>query len=404
MWNFPPTPKATASATRAVPPVETERRVAALAPLVPVTRVVDLTPLDPLGLPVWSVVTPLARDLTTHLGKGADPASARVSALMEAIERTSAESVAGARLVRGNIADLRAGGGPEPIDPAGFDLPDDTVWRPDAVVDWIEGHDLVSGAPVRVPLDLATNPPREGVLRDVDTNGLASGNVLLEAVVHALCEVVERDILSQIEFRTVHGDGPPPADAVDPATLPEDAGRWAARIAAAGHDLVVQDLTGDLGVPTFRAHLVDHDFPTRAGPLAASFPGYGTHPDASVAVLRSITEAVQSRLAVIQGARDSYNEVGRDEPWPVRALRLRPLEPGRRRSFAELPTYPTRDLREDLHFLLDRLRAAGLRSAIAVDLTRADLGVPVVRVRVPGLSSFVVNRRRVGWRCLRHLL
>jgi ribosomal protein S12 methylthiotransferase accessory factor len=39
-----------------------------------------------------------------------------------------------------------------------------------------------------------------------------------------------------------------------------------------------------------------------------------------------------------------------------------------------------------------------------VNLTRPDLGVAVVRIRVPGLTSFAVNQRRVGWRCLRYLL
>jgi ribosomal protein S12 methylthiotransferase accessory factor len=62
------------------------------------------------------------------------------------------------------------------------------------------------------------------------------------------------------------------------------------------------------------------------------------------------------------------------------------------------------DLRDDLRFVLDSLRNAGFGSVIAVDLTRADLGLPVVRVRVPGLAAFVVNRRRVGRRVLRYLV
>ena len=37
---------------------------------------------------------------------------------------------------------------------------------------------------------------------------------------------------------------------------------------------------------------------------------------------------------------------------------------------------------------LDRLRAAGIRQAILVDLTRPDLGVPIVRMVVPGLEGW----------------
>jgi ribosomal protein S12 methylthiotransferase accessory factor len=53
---------------------------------------------------------------------------------------------------------------------------------------------------------------------------------------------------------------------------------------------------------------------------------------------------------------------------------------------------------------LERLRASGVDRVIAVDLTRAEFAVPVVRVRVAGLSSYLTNRRRVNQRCLRHLL
>jgi len=41
---------------------------------------------------------------------------------------------------------------------------------------------------------------------------------------------------------------------------------------------------------------------------------------------------------------------------------------------------------------------------IAVDLTNADWGIPVVRVRIPRLSPYSVNMRRLGPRCFRHLL
>ncbi len=62
------------------------------------------------------------------------------------------------------------------------------------------------------------------------------------------------------------------------------------------------------------------------------------------------------------------------------------------------------DLLDDFHFVVGRLVRAGFEDLVACDLTRPHLGVPVVRVRVPGLSAFVVNRRRVDWRCLRYLL
>ena len=92
------------NASRITPPEETERRIVPLLARIPVTRIADLTPLDEIRLPVFTVVTPLAKDLTTHMGKGIDATSARVSALMEAVERISAETVPTAMTVHSSFA------------------------------------------------------------------------------------------------------------------------------------------------------------------------------------------------------------------------------------------------------------------------------------------------------------
>src|SRR5262245_39602974 len=66
-WNFGPTPRVGLT-TRAVSLELTHTSLRAVLRRIPVTRVADLTPLDRLALPVFSAVTPLAGDLTTHLG------------------------------------------------------------------------------------------------------------------------------------------------------------------------------------------------------------------------------------------------------------------------------------------------------------------------------------------------
>ena len=411
-WDFRPTPKiasiaSIASVLRSVEPERTEAWVRQVQKLLPLTRLSDLTPLDPLRLPVYSAVTPLARDLTVHMGKGADAVSARVSAMMEAVERVSAETAPPGRTIRASFSELRGSLHRPAVDPLACDLPADTAYAPDRVFNWIEGFDLLAGAPVLLPADLALNPPEEGILHDVDSNGLAAGNTRLEAVVHGLCEVVERDVLGQLEFVALFADPAdprPPGHEIDLATLPEPARGWAERLLAHGLDLRLHDVTGDLGVPTFRAVVSDYAYPSPAGPVALHFPGSGTAPQAATAALRAITEAVQSRLGVVLGARDAFNVDRFGARAATRRERLRQMQPGSRTPFARTPSFASPDLLADLEWLLARLAAAGIAQVIAVDLTRADLGLPVVRVRVPGLTSFYGNRRRPGWRCLRHLL
>jgi ribosomal protein S12 methylthiotransferase accessory factor len=405
MWNFLPAPKI-AGTERVMPLATTEARVREILSLVPVTRISDLTPLDPLALPVFSAVTPLAVDLTSHLGKGRDAPSAKVSALMEAVERVSAEAPGPGVARRARYADLRGDRAQDVVDPVTLTLPSDSAYHPEKVFTWLQSHELVARRPVWMASDLVTSPPTEGVLREVDTNGLAAGNTHLEAAVHGICEVIERDAWSQHEFLTQFGDArtpQPPMRSIDLATLPEEAGSWAERIRSGGLDLALHDITNDVGVATFRALLTDPHYMTPSGPQPLCFQGFGTHPNAATAALRALTESVQARLSIIQGARDAYNTAPSSRRTFTQARRAQ-LPSSASLPFSSVASARHDDVLADLHFLLDRLLGSGFERVVVTDLTRPQFSIPVVRVRVPGLSAYVVNRRRVDWRCLRHLL
>lgn len=405
-WVFGRAPKVAGG--RSVALIETEVRVRALLPSIPVTRVADLTPLDIIGLPVFSACTPLATDLAVHLGKGTDARGAWLSAVMEAIERVSAEEVDEASTVHATFDALQtASGDAVALDPESFCLPPESTYRPDRNLPWVGGHDLIQDQPVWLAGDLAVNPPRDGLLANIDTNGLASGNTHLEAVVHGICEVIERDAFSQVDFCAMFADSHDrtmPVRTVDPATLPPLAASVVERLRAAGQHVVVQDITSDLGVATFAAYVLEPSYPTSAGTAPMLFLGLGAHPDSGVAVVRALVEANQARLARIQGARDSYNTAPAHLRTTTLLDVLRRLAPAPVVSFEEVPSSPSDDLLDDLELLLGRLRSRGLERCVVVDLTRRDLDIPVVRVRVPGLSSFFVDARRVDRRCWRWLL
>lgn len=383
---------------RVAPPEATEKLVRDCRRRVPITRLVDLTPLDRLRLPVFAAVTPLARDLTTHLGKGSSARAAAVSALMEAVERWSAEAVELPRLETSHAALVAEG--QACVDPSLYDLPDDATYDSNGKLTWVRGIDLFERRPIWIPLDLVASPPSGELVRHVDTNGLASGNTLLEAVVHGLCEVIERDALSQVVFQTMFGRSDRHGLALQPletAHLPVSLERPLATLRENDIGVAIHRIDSDIRVPTFRCLLLDEQFPTGSGFAARAFIGCGTAPDAELAALRSVNEAVQSRLAVVQGARDAFNSI------PLGGRRPS-AESARLVRLSETDSFRSADLMDDLKFLLASLRAAGVTQAVAADLTRETAGVPVVRVRVAGLSGFLVNRRRVGWRVLRHLV
>jgi ribosomal protein S12 methylthiotransferase accessory factor len=56
---------------------------------------------------------------------------------------------------------------------------------------------------------------------------------------------------------------------------------------------------------------------------------------------------------------------------------------------------------EDIRKSARILRSRGYERMIAVDLTRPDVGLPVVRVIVPGMEAFCFDKTRKGPRLFR---
>ena len=133
------------------------------------------------------------------------------------------------------------------------------------------------------------------------------------------------------------------------------------------------------------------------------FGGWGCDPSPEHAINRALTEAHQSRIGTIQGARDSFNLIQGSDREFTRQMRDSILE-GAPEGNAAVAGGSSVSTAEDVELIVDRLRSAGIHQVVVVDLSDPNFGVPVVRVRVPGLAMFMVDRCRVGWRCMRHIL
>lgn len=380
----------TAGTHRTRSPADT---LAAWAPLMPrlgITRLADITGLDVIGLPVAQAIRPNARSVSVSQGKGLDVAAARASALMEAIEAWHGERVA-APLRHEQARALRRAG-EAAVDLHRLPRRAGAEVRDDAPLLWCQGWDLLQQRPTWVPhacvsVDFVRDP-RELLPAFIEsTSGLASGNHLLEAAVHALCELVERDATALAALR------PPAEEAahrLDLASVDDPACRAVLdKIAAAEVEVGVVDITSDVGVPAYACRLVDRPGGPRWAARGAS-GGYGCHLDPAVALLRALTEAVQARLTLIAGSRDdlslrTYEAFADPQAIALEAAALRAVTPTR--PLAAAPRLATGSFEGDLAVLLDRLRAVGCESAVLVDLTRPEIGVPVVRLVVPGLEG-----------------
>ncbi len=374
---------------RRVSPSETLRAVAPLMARAGITRVANVTGLDVVGIPVVAVYRPNSRSLAVFQGKGLDLDAAKASGVMEAIEAFHAEHVvAPLRLASWN--EIRQAS--PVLDVTALPRLSVSTFHPDRQTLWIEGQDLATGVGRWLPYEVVhTNfslplPTGSGSFV-MSSNGLASGNHLLEATSHAICEVVERDANALWSLR---GGSGLHETRVDLRTIDdEDSRSLLDRLDRAGLGVAVWNTTSDVGLAAFRCVVVDQT-PNHLRQLYFAF-GSGCHPVRAIALIRAITEAVQCRLTYIAGARDDadrdFFERARN---PDRVARLRAhVEAGASAGgdFHEAPTFESEDFAADVAHERQCLARVGLHEVVSVDLTKPEFGVPVVRVVVPGLES-----------------
>lgn len=372
---------------RLVTPAETWERITPLLPQLGITRVARLTGLDRIGIPVWNAVAPNARTIVISQGKGIEDIDARVSAAMEAAERAIA-SQAAPPLVKARQTDLNKDGYPalrldELIASGAADL------TPDDAVDWIAGVNILDGSACYVPyeavqLDRTLMAPRFWQSSD----GLASGNTHEEATFHGLLERIERDAytlwqLTPIEKRRV----------IDPKQMGDPiVDLLIEKINRAGFILTLFDMTTDIAVPCFTSLLAPADFYRRDNLRFFEVNmGSGAHPCSIRAAIRAITEAAQSRMTFVSGARDDIPNSAFTQPCPSDTLNCLNLTKQDRKW---RPQSVTGNVHTLLHWVLEQLKAVGISDVIAVDLSAKGLPISVTKVVVPQLENPDGRRKR----------
>lgn len=382
---------------RTAPPEETLARIRAAAPLVGLTRLADITGLDRIGIPTVVGHRPNAPTLATSGGKGFTTLAATVSAGMEAVEIWHAENLR-LDVLHAPHATLARDGLTMPEEH--LPLTRHPLFDPARTEPWVWGWDVVTQRRVAVPyasVSMGNNdfrPTRRWMPFSAGSNGLAGGNHLLEAVAAALLELVERDAVAC--SRAADGGLSARVD-TDLVTNPL-VRSLVDQFDAAGVSAYLFDCTVDTEVPTYMAIVAD-----RLDESMGLYRGYGAHLDPAIAMVRALTEAAQARLLLIAGSRDDY--FGRDQ----RMNRF--MGDDRRRTFDSIPAaaHPdqhangaTDSFGEDVTRVIQRLLAAGLESVVVVDLTHPDVGIPVVRVVVPGLEGYMFDHYRPGPRARAH--
>lgn len=378
-------------------------RARSLAKDLGVSRVTDITRLDCVGVPVFASIRPNAQpgSLCVNAGKGITVEEARVGAYMEAIEYAFAEYNRASLKVSFVPARQVYEGGTRPESILEFCPRMNTKIDLQGRIACVEAKDISTGEAFLVPAELIFLPfPshfRGKRYFGSNSNGLASGNSILEATVHGLAELIERDICS---FQAIRDD----SQLMSNRSLPSAIKDIQSSLTSVGMNLYVRHLENIFDIPYFMAVVAEKE---SNDPIYISV-GYGSHPWKQIALTRAVCEALQSRLSFIHGGRDDL--VHRHKRFArlstktrmsyAKNLLTKVSRNGSLIRFNDIPDHSgsTINLESALIVLTDALKHNGFTRVLRVIYTPAKSQLHVVRILVPGLECFTETTARVGFR------
>jgi len=309
-----------------------------------------------------------------YFGKGLTEHQSLASAAMEFIERYCSSALSDDAIIEASFHEVKKNA----RDPIQFILPEDSSYSPESKIDWIWGYSMTCEKPVLVPANLVFCPyvtdKKEKVISWYDSNGLASGNCIEEAILHGLLEVVERDAVYIMEYnRLVMPDMLLDLPHSEPiVNLLKD-------LRDCNIQYFVKNVTSDIPIPTFGVFLQG----TYDNKPSYSY-AVGSHLSPRIALSRALTEAAQL-----------YPRCKNYEEW----LSSGPLEHYYKKAEQEtnfniIPDLSFNDLKANIKLcisILKRFKA----EVIVVDLSIPEMMFPVARVLVTNLQpqSDQLNQR-----------
>ncbi|WP_407282882.1 YcaO-related McrA-glycine thioamidation protein [Methanolobus sp. WCC1] len=364
-----------------------------------VTRIASITDLDRLGIPVFSSIRPSAAEgaISVYSGKGSTETQARISSMMEGFERCLAEKSGINENVKDEIKAIHVVESYENlikenqvVSPQSLIIAES--YNPTALIEWVQGWDLLKNEETFVPANSVYHPyeapGRTLKLFRSNTNGLAAGNTIEEAIFHGLLEVIERDALSIAEFTRNPGK--------EIILTEEDGENYEIlrKFTDNEVDVKIWALNHDTDITTVVVATDD----VRLKDAALLVMGAGTHLKPEIAVRRALTEAAQSRVVQIHGAREDTDREGfvRDIGYDrIKRMNKYWYEDGEKVSVSELKDLSKTTPAESIDVIDEQLKKV-TDSAIVVDLSRESIPVPVVRVIIPTFEMYTLDRERVG--------
>jgi YcaO-like protein with predicted kinase domain len=358
-----------------------DTQIPALAKRIGVSRLANITGLDKTGFPVVAAIRPLSRNLSVSFGKGPTVEIAKLSAVMEAAELFYSETPPHVPL-KASFGSLQCCSA---LNPEEYSLFKDSSDLAHEIYDWVQGFSLQSERPMLVPWEMismdfsckAREQPR--TLR-FGATGLAADFDQNRAILHGLCEVVERD--SHNTWNNLSHEQRQ-VTLVDCKTIGEIAiEQLIESINQADLEVLIWDMTGASNIPCYLVEILD----PAPNSTTAYVQGAACALSAHSAIMKALTEALQIRLTYIAGSRDDldwsdygdrYSTILQNRLWLLKQpLKTRTL-PATESNFQTSATA--------IQEIVRRLNISGPQPVTVIRLSPKDETVAVVKVIVQTL-------------------
>ena len=377
----------------------------------------EITSLDRLGIPVYTIARPRAAwgGARIHTAAGVTPADAKAASLMSAVERFSSEYRNDAM----EFSSYERLGLTRALDPAELILPRSLEIGEE--LHWVLATDLMSGFDTNTP-EYGTGGGAESITEDFtltdcaemyipanavfhpydplgmaqqlfrsDSNGLGAGNTTEEAIYHALCEVIERDALSAAEKSRNLGK-----KVIIDDNAPQVLRNLLATFEKNGIGINLWSLPSK-GAGVTVAAACD-DYTTRDPAMLVTGSAYDLSP--VNAAIKALVEVAQRRASRLNG---EYADKNADQKSLLeragydRLKRINSMWFGSANAecetcrISELPDPSTDYVNRDIGIILSSIRDSAEYVFVA-DLTKV---MPAVRVVIPGFEISCVDPSRV---------
>lgn len=326
-----------------------------------ISRVARLTRMDYLGLPVYQCTRPFSRNLVSSQGKAFTSENARIAAIMESMESFHGETV--------------------PIDEEasltqmekklGYDLLTIHSSIPkNKKIRWTKAFDLIQKKESFLPHALICLDFTEDYQPDLPimptSNGYAAGSSIEGALQHGILEILERHISA-----TCKPDYVPLNEEIDFLLQP-----FFTKLRERHFKMGIFYYPNSVSLPMFKVNIQE------PGKTHTYF-GMACHPNKATALKKAFSEALQSRVSIISGARDDIEHQHYQSGNQKKDL-LFNLQ-----QFSTIPeteSYSSLNEKEKVDFLVEKIKCLGHQNLLMVDLTKKEIEIPVVVVVAPGFE------------------